>query len=664
LISLRQLANVSRSHVSRATQVEQILDIFDLGEDRAEDDQLNFSQFHSKVLAFLNSGGDDEKVVPHGDNSMKERRKSVSNGWLDGNSSSGLNFGQRRRRSSFGNISSSNMRKSSFSNTSGYSPPLSTLSPPPAVQGVFNENLRRSFDKSTSSPIRSPGKKVLKSTGRRKTSQTRLSGRIPLVNTSSEEEDCAEMNDSFDRKIEASLEEARPLDLQPQYLVRGSVARATTKYARSSSGAKGQARRGSVAHSSLVERRRPEGFPAGVPQSARRSSTIDGMSPIVKPNFHETFSPILPKPAVTTATSMYSVCSSSSPSSGRGSPSEQGCRSPLNDNRKKMQEESTAGARFVLDSLQNTVGQLNTAMLERQREDEYDSPSSGVGSLKVELEEEISSSLQLARKHGEERLLAERERWREEMAGVERERDLERRNSTLRYQQLQEERDQLKEEVERLQEKVRMIHLEKEQLDEQVVELMEEQRCRSPVTAVSTLLPTLPVPVTREVGTMAETTVSSREMGTMSTSLAGVTTSTWEKERSNREEELLQTVQALTMRVEVQDEQLAQVKEDNIVLRSQVRSLREAVGAKVSPRPKGKEGKFRLFGMLGTGRGDPEEQNGSGEKYEDPADLRKMLAEVRAELLDQKEVNMQLKQYVGDVLVNIIAENPNILERH
>ena len=30
-------------------QVEQILDIFDIGEDRAEDDQLDFSQFHSKV---------------------------------------------------------------------------------------------------------------------------------------------------------------------------------------------------------------------------------------------------------------------------------------------------------------------------------------------------------------------------------------------------------------------------------------------------------------------------------------------------------------------------------------------------------------------------------------------------------------------------------------
>ena len=126
------------------------------------------------------------------------------------------------------------------------------------LKGVFNENLRRSFEKTTSSPIRSPGKKVLKSAGRRKSSQARLTGRIPLVNTSSEEEeedcaDMAEMDDSFDRKIEASLEVARPLDLQPQYLVRGSVARATTKYPRTSSGVMGQ-----QARRSLVDRRRPE----------------------------------------------------------------------------------------------------------------------------------------------------------------------------------------------------------------------------------------------------------------------------------------------------------------------------------------------------------------------------------------------------------------------
>ena len=33
------------------------------------------------------------------------------------------------------------------------------------------------------------------------------------------------------------------------------------------------------------------------------------------------------------------------------------------------------------------------------------------------------------------------------------------------------------------------------------------------------------------------------------------------------------------------------------------------------------------------------------------------------ELEDQKEVNKQLKAYVGDVLINIIVQNPDILEK-
>ena len=54
---------------------------------------------------------------------------------------------------------------------------------------------------------------------KRKVSQARLAGNIPLVNTSSEEEDEAE--DSFDRQIADSLAVARPMEL----LVRGSSLR-------------------------------------------------------------------------------------------------------------------------------------------------------------------------------------------------------------------------------------------------------------------------------------------------------------------------------------------------------------------------------------------------------------------------------------------------------
>ena len=85
----------------------------------------------SKVLAFLNSGVDEERAV-HVGSSMKERRKSISNSSTAPNSSS--NMGERR--SSMSNILE---RRSSFSNTSsGHSPPSSNmLSPPPAVQVCF-----------------------------------------------------------------------------------------------------------------------------------------------------------------------------------------------------------------------------------------------------------------------------------------------------------------------------------------------------------------------------------------------------------------------------------------------------------------------------------------------------------------------------------------------
>ena len=44
-----------------------------------------------------------------------------------------------------------------------------------------------------------------------------MSGAIPLVNTSSEEEDDNDLEDSFDRQIAASLEVARPIEIQMQH---------------------------------------------------------------------------------------------------------------------------------------------------------------------------------------------------------------------------------------------------------------------------------------------------------------------------------------------------------------------------------------------------------------------------------------------------------------
>ena len=62
-----------------------------------------------------------------------------------------------------------------------------------------------------------------------------------------------------------------------------------------------------------------------------------------------------------------------------------------------------------------------------------------------------------------------------------------------------------------------------------------------------------------------------------------------EQQRKDREEELMKTVMKLSSRVADQDQELAEVKEDNIALRRQIKDLRQDKENKESPR-------FRIFG--------------------------------------------------------------------
>jgi len=111
----------------------------------------------------------------------------------------------------------------------------------------------------------------------------------------------------------------------------------------------------------------------------------------------------------------------------------------------------------------------------------------------------------------------------------------------------------------------------------------------------------------------------------------------------------MSTVQRLTTRVQAQDQDLAEAKEDNIVLRSQIRSL------KGEKRKESKEGgRFKLFGGV---------KEIPADILEDPKDIREKLRQAEQDLVDQKEVNNQLKQYVGEVLVNIMVKNPQILQK-
>jgi len=510
VISIKELGNISQSHVGSG-QVEQILQIFNSGEETQ--DKIDFDQFYQKFVDFMSGSekGDNSNMLVEEHNNLNTNMTYLN------------------------------------------------VSPNVQSQGVFNENLRRSFEKNIISTPSSPYKsssitKDDQKKMRRKISQARLSGRIPLVNTSSEDE----AEDSFDRRIASSLALARPLEMRTDFLVRGGSTRSTIR--KSSNNSQNPS-------PNISARRKVSNTP---PSTIRMYPTITHSE----------------------GSSINSPMSSSSPhSEGHVSPG------PGNDS-----------SRLVLADLQMKVGRLA-----ENKGEEYDSPSSGRGSLRVDLEEEISSSLLLARKHGEERLAVERQRHADQMEGVERERNLERRNFQLRFEQFQEDQDTLRKEVDQLKEKLKLVNLEKENMEAQMVQLVEQQRCQSPVRAFQDR---------REVE---------------------------EQRRRDREEELMSTVQRLTTRVQAQDQDLAEAKEDNIVLRSQIRSL------KGEKRKESKEGgRFKLFGGV---------KEIPADILEDPKDIREKLRQAEQDLVDQKEVNNQLKQYVGEVLVNIMVKNPQILQK-
>ena len=115
-----------------------------------------------------------------------------------------------------------------------------------------------------------------------------------------------------------------------------------------------------------------------------------------------------------------------------------------------------------------------------------------------------------------------------------------------------------------------------------------------------------------------------------------------------REAELLIQLKHLNERVEAQDTLLAETKEENTVLRIQNQNLLETI---TKPNSKSKSAR-KNSDMPSLDWLDGDDSN-----------EKKRLFLLEQELEDQKEVNKQLKAYVGDVLINIIVQNPQILEK-
>jgi len=252
--------------------------------------------------------------------------------------------------------------------------------------------------------------------------------------------------------------------------------------------------------------------------------------------------------------------------------------------------------------------------------EDYDSPSSGVGSItgaghyssggvsRVDIEEEMSSSIALIRKLAEEKLQAEKRRHQDLLSGIERERKLEKNNFNLKMEELHSEHAITKRDLREMKDKVKLLMIEKQSTDEQLMALAEEnEKLRDDAN---------------------------------------------ERENGSSEEELLIQVSQLSERLSSQDSALANLREDNIVLRSQNKKLKESISRKE------KDNKFRIFGAT------KENVSASDPAFEDPADIRSRLRKLEQELQDQVEVNNQLKSYVGEVLVNIMVRNPEVLEKN
>ena len=74
-------------------------------------------------------------------------------------------------------------------------------------------------------------------------------------------------------------------------------------------------------------------------------------------------------------------------------------------------------------------------------------------------------------------------------------------------------------------------------------------------------------------------------------------------------------------------------------------------------------GRFFQCILSGTSLSSALSSCGLGGEEDTEEEISRQVADLERELEDQREVNAQLKSYVGEVLVNIMLKNPQILER-
>jgi len=433
--------------------------------------------------------------------------------------------------------------------------------------------------------LNSPRKRLKqKGSKTKRNSQTRLTGQIPLVNTSSEDD--IDLEDSFDRQIAASLEFAgKQLEHQkkvPRYLVRGSNIRSTLRSKSSASLlTTHQLNSQKVELSPISHASEDIIFPEEC-SYIRKGDQIDNNDDGDMEHF-------------STPSASQNPSRHSSPILGEDSAQPRSMLTRVVEGR-----EDIHNTRSVLEGLERKLESLSN------QQNKENINNSQLGDIKDDYETELEKW----KRHSNERMEHQVLKHREEMVGIAKERELERINFQLRLDQLQEDNSRLKKEKTDLNEKVRLLYIEKEMAEEVSRMSMDSDRTND--------------------GSTRSTPAESFDA------------------------EYLIKIQQLLSKLEHQDDQIAELKEDNKILRSQKKQLAEIA--------KEEKTKFNFLGKSPMRRGGTQDSP-LGLLVDDPQDIRVRFQCLHNQLNEQKAINKHQQAYLDDVLFNVMVKAPEILEK-
>lgn len=576
-ISLHNFANIGRMYAGR-DQVDRVVGMLK----PTNKDKINFDEFCLSLSTLIeqdSEGEDSEK-----ENTQPTFKENVDKSWLKQKREKEIEekeLNERRRKKREENEKNYVRRdEGSSDNEEGQ-------------QQILGAKLVSPKD-----PRKKMKKKFSSSNMHRRQSQTRLTGAIPLVNTSSEDDN--DLEDSFDRQIAAGLELAgqqlattttKPSIAKPRYLVRGSSIRSTVRTKSSSTMLSLN-----VTHEPALLTPGHLGVSPIQPASGKDSDTSDTNDDHF--SFHANNDTEEDENDNFTTPKSREPSRSNSPDTLRDIQT-RGSMLRVVEGREDISE-----TRSILEGLEHKLDALgNLQPMKEEEEDEGTFNKHTITELRLEMEAEMEK----LRIEARERLEEERERYREEMTALKKEMDLERRNSQLRLEHAEKE--------------VNRLHQENMDLNNQLRVVCNERR--------------------------------HGEESQMS--LGSDRTDDSTNERFHME--YLSKIQQLMARLEDQDNQLITLKEDNVVLRNQKDHLIVALRGETNANKK------RNFLGLSPNSSPRKDSSFTDLVLDDPGDIRIRIHGLHRQLAEQRDINGSLKSYLDTVLTNIMATNPELLEK-